>query len=121
MTQSWEHRRGVGPVAWLLILAAVSSGCGGARSPLPVAASRSASSPSTPAPSPSAGPLPSQVALESLRMITTQVGWAVAVDHNGYPLAVVRTIDGGRVWREAGPPGLRGQGLQAAFDSARVA
>lgn len=54
-------------------------------------------------------------------MITTQAGWAVAVDHNGNPFAVVRTIDGGRVWQEAGPPGLRGQGLRAAFYSARDA
>lgn len=54
-------------------------------------------------------------------MITTQVGWAVAVDHNGYPFAVVKTVNGGWVWREAGPPRLRGQGLQAAFDSARAA
>lgn len=54
-------------------------------------------------------------------MITTQVGWAVAMDHNGYPFAVVRTIDGGRIWREAGPPGLGGQGLDAAFYGTREA
>src|SRR5947207_9054612 len=103
MTHSREQPRAAGLMAWLLILAAVLSGCGGVRSRLPVAASPAASSPSSPAPSPSAGPLPSQVALESLRMITTQVGWSVAVDHNGYPFAVVRTVDGGRTWRIAGP------------------
>ena len=54
-------------------------------------------------------------------MITTRVGWAVAVDHNGYPSALVRTVDGGRVWRDAGPPGLRGQRLRAAFYTAREA
>lgn len=51
-------------------------------------------------------------------MVTRRIGWAVAVDRNGDPAAVVRTIDGGRMWRDAGPPGLRGQGLRAAFYSA---
>lgn len=54
----------------------------------------------------------------SLRMVTPQVGWAVRVDGNGYPVGVVRTTDGGRVWRDTGPPGLRGQRLSAAFSSA---
>jgi len=51
-------------------------------------------------------------------MITPRVGWAVAVDFYGYPLGLVRTTDGGRVWRDAGPPGLAGVGLAAAFFSA---
>jgi hypothetical protein len=54
-------------------------------------------------------------------MVTSRVGWAVAVDRNGYPVAVVRTTDGGRVWQGAGPRGMRGQGLRAAFYNARVA
>jgi photosystem II stability/assembly factor-like uncharacterized protein len=54
-------------------------------------------------------------------MVTERIGWAVAVDHDGYPMAVVRTADGGRLWRDSGPPGLRGQPLRAAFYSARDA
>jgi len=54
-------------------------------------------------------------------MVTEWVGWAVAVDHDGYPLAVVRTTDGGRLWRDCGPPGLHGQPLRAAFYGARDA
>jgi len=54
-------------------------------------------------------------------MLTPRIGWAVAVDKNGYPLAVVRTTDGGRAWRTAGPPGLRGQRLRAAFYGPRDA
>ncbi len=54
-------------------------------------------------------------------MLTPRIGWAVAVDKNGFPLAVVRTTDGGREWRTAGPPGLRGQPLRAAFYGAREA
>lgn len=58
---------------------------------------------------------PAPVALESLRMITPLVGWAVSVNANGNPRGVVRTTDGGRIWSDAGPPALTGQGLRAAF------
>jgi photosystem II stability/assembly factor-like uncharacterized protein len=54
-------------------------------------------------------------------MVTQRVGWAVAVDRNGYPVAVVRTVDGGRVWRDAGPPewpGPSGLASRAAFYTA---
>lgn len=54
-------------------------------------------------------------------MVTPRIGWAVAVDRNGYPLAVVKTADGGRTWRDSGPRGLRGQGLYSAFYSSRDA
>jgi photosystem II stability/assembly factor-like uncharacterized protein len=105
---SWKHRRAAGLTVRLLVLAALVPGCSGAHSrPLSGELVRSA-----------ARPVPSRVALASLRMVTPQAGWAVALDGNGYPLAVVRTVDGGRVWRDAGPPGLRGQRLSAAFNSA---
>jgi hypothetical protein len=55
------------------------------------------------------------VALESLRMITAQVGWAVSVDDGGNPRGVVRTTAAGRVWSDAGPARLTGPGLRAAF------
>lgn len=54
-------------------------------------------------------------------MVTPQVGWAVAVDRNGYSIAVVRTADGGRTWRDVGPPGLSGHAWNAAFYSSRDA
>jgi photosystem II stability/assembly factor-like uncharacterized protein len=59
--------------------------------------------------------------LESLKMVTQRVGWAVAVDGNGYPVAVVKTTNGGRVWRDTGAPGRPGpSGLasRAAFYTA---
>ena len=105
MARSREHCRTARLGAWLLIVAALVPACGVVRS-------------RPPARSPvrlSAEPAPSHVALGSLRMITPQVGWAVSVDHGGNPRAVVRTTDGGRVWADAGPPGLTGQGLRAAF------
>src|SRR5580704_5282009 len=108
MACPWKHRRAAGLTVRLLILAALLPGCSGAHS-RPVSGGQVRSS---------AGPVPSRVALASLRMVTPQAGWAVALDGNGYPLAVVRTVDGGRVWRDAGPPGLRGQRLSAAFNSA---
>lgn len=108
MARSWKHRRAAGLTVRLLILAALVPGCSGAHSrPLSGEQVR-----------PAAGPVPSRLALASLRMVTPQSGWAVALDGNGDPLAVVRTVDGGRVWRDAGPPGLRGQRLRAAFYSA---
>ena len=119
MARFREHGRAAGLFAWLLILAALLAGCGGAASRLPVAGRSSV--PPHPVTAPSAGPVRSRVALESLRMITPQIGWAVAVDRNGNPLAVVRTSDGGRTWRDSGPPGLRGQGLYASFYGARDA
>jgi len=48
-------------------------------------------------------------------MITGQVGWAVSAGDDGNPRGLVRTTDGGRVWSDAGPPGLTGAGLRAAF------
>ena len=48
-------------------------------------------------------------------MITAQVGWAVSAGDDGNPRGLVRTTDGGRVWSDAGPPGLTGAGLRAAF------
>src|SRR6266568_3497128 len=119
MAQSREHRRAAGLEAWLLILAALLPGCGGAHSRLPAAGHRSAAH--QPTTTPPAAPERSRVALESPRMVTQRIGWAVADDHNGYPLAVVRTVDGGRTWRAAGPPGLSVRGLSAAFYSARDA
>jgi Protein of unknown function (DUF4232) len=94
--------------AWLLIVAAVVPACGVARSRPPARSSVG----------PSAGPVPSRVALESLRMITPQVGWAVSVDDDGNPRGVVRTTDGGRVWSDAGPPGLNQPSSPASSDSA---
>jgi photosystem II stability/assembly factor-like uncharacterized protein len=118
MAQFREHRRAAGS-AWLLILAVVLAGCGGAVS-RQTAGERPRAAPVT-RPMPSAGRVRSRVALESLRMATRRVGWAVSVGRDGYPLTVVRTADGGLTWRDAGPPGLSGQGLRAAFYSARDA
>src|SRR6266567_994430 len=114
-----EYRRAAGPAAWLLILAVLLPGCASAPSPLGTTGHPSAAP--RPETLPLAGPVRSRVALQSLRMLTPRIGWAVAVDKNGFPLAVVRTTDGGREWRTAGPPGLRGQPLRAAFYGAREA
>jgi len=54
-------------------------------------------------------------------MFTPRVGWAVTVDRDGVVVDVVRTADGGRTWRSAGPPGLHGLQLQASFYSTRDA
>ena len=114
-----EHRRAAGLTAVLLILVVLLPGCGSARAWLAMTGHPSAG-PRTET-LPSSGAVRSRVALESLRMLTPLIGWALAVDKNGYPLAVVKTTDGGREWRAAGPPGLRGQALRAAFYGTRDA
>lgn len=119
MAQSPGPRRAAGPSVWLVILAALLPGCGSVHLRQPEAGNRSVVA--RPVATPFAAPARSQIALEFLRMVTPQVGWAVAVDHNGYPMAVVRTSDGGLVWQDAGPHGIGGQGLRAVFYSARVA
>jgi photosystem II stability/assembly factor-like uncharacterized protein len=112
MVRVRKHRRAAMATAWALILAVLFTGCGdGARhggTVRPPAAGRGATASR-------AARVRSKVALESLQMVTPRVGWAMAVDRDGYPVTVVRTSDGGRVWRAAGPPGLHGQGLRAAF------
>src|SRR5436190_1166842 len=105
MARSRKHCRTARLGAWLLIVAALVPACGVVRSRPPARSSVR----------PSAEPAPSHVALESLRMITPQVGWAVSADDDGNPRGIVRTTDGGRAWSNAGPPGLTGQGLRAAF------
>jgi photosystem II stability/assembly factor-like uncharacterized protein len=62
------------------------------------------------------------LALQSVRMITATTGWAVGGGPDQATTTLVRTTDGGRTWRDAGPPGLRGAFLwNASFYSARVA
>src|SRR5215470_17046529 len=61
------------------------------------------------------------LALQSVRMITASIGWAVGGGPNLAATILVRTTDGGRTWRDAGPAGLRGAWWNASFDSARDA
>lgn len=108
MARSWKHRHAAGLIVRLLILAALVPGCSGSH-PHPLSGEQVR---------PSAGSVLSGVALASLRMVAPRLGWALALDGNGNPRAVVRTVDGGRVWRAAGPPGLRGPRLSVAFYTA---
>src|SRR5215471_50281 len=105
MARSRKHCRMARLGAWLLIMAALVPACGVVRSRPPARSSVG----------PSAEQAPSHVALESLRMITGQVGWAVSAGDDGNPRGLVRTTDGGRVWSDAGPPGLTGAGVRGAF------
>jgi photosystem II stability/assembly factor-like uncharacterized protein len=63
------------------------------------------------------------LALQSVRMITASTGWAVAGGPNQSTQILVRTTDGGRTWRDAGPAALRGPYFlwNASFYSARAA
>jgi photosystem II stability/assembly factor-like uncharacterized protein len=108
-----RHRGAATATAGLLVIAVLVAGCG-------VGAARHGRMARPPATghagaAPGAAPGGSMLALESLTMVTPRIGWAMAVDRDGYPVTVVRTIDGGRVWRAAGPAGLHGQGLRVAF------
>ena len=113
----WSIRRVTGNAAWLVALAVLAAGCGPGSGP---AAGRQDASPG-PARTPGAGAARYGVALKDLRMFNPRAGWAVTVNRDGVPVNVVRTADGGRTWRAAGPPGLHGQQLRASFLSARDA
>jgi photosystem II stability/assembly factor-like uncharacterized protein len=74
----------------------------------------------SPTPLPPNLPVVASPALARLDFQDASRGWGIAVNDRGY---IVRTVDGGRTWLNATPPGLDSLGLSArlfVLDSLRV-
>jgi photosystem II stability/assembly factor-like uncharacterized protein len=116
-----------GLILALAVLAACSGQAGSLTPALPAGIPPVSASPATPVPASTTTPISTAaeapissvllpvVASPALARIDFQdenSGWGIAVNDNGY---VLRTVDGGRTWLNASPPGIAAVGLSAAL------